>query len=111
MKSLRVTSATCISIAALSIALACTKSQSGTESDSGAAKANAGQITDSILPGGPNGAFTSTSSTPTTRTNTSNASRPSTPSKPKISSGGEQDSAIQPKFSIDEKGVVRPIKH
>jgi hypothetical protein len=105
--------ASCIPLAVLCGAIACTTSQSAAESDSApAAKENAGQITDSIIPSGAQGAVTASLSKPTTRANTSTTTRAPTQSKSKrASTGGEQDSAIQPKFSIDEKGIVRPIKH
>jgi hypothetical protein len=90
--------------------VACSKTNS--QADTTGSKANTGQITDSIVPGGPNGAFTSTSSTPTTGAAAPAVSRASTQSATrKKATAGEQDSAIQPKFSIDDKGVVRPIKH
>ena len=90
-----------------SIAAACSTQQSSMRSDSASTKEAAGQITDSIVPGGPNGAMTSSSSTPTTVTATPTRQAPVKEKR----TGGEQDSAIQPKFSIDEKGQVRPIKH
>ena len=72
---------------------------------------DAGQVTDSILPGGPNGAVTSASSTPTTRAEVPATRSGAQQPKPTTRAGKERDSATQPQFSIDEKGTVRPIKH
>ena len=96
-----------IVVGAASFAAACRTQQTSARSDSASTKEAAGQITDSIVPGGPNGAITSSSSTPTTVTATPTRQAPVKEKR----TGGEQDSAIQPKFSIDEKGQVRPIKH